>query len=207
MELQNSRLLPVSQDMAWMALNDPGVLRQCIPGCESLDRIDDRTWSVAMVAAVGPFKARFTGKLWLSDIIAPTSYTLHFDGQSGNVGAGRGKVTVTLLTQGPVQTTLAYDAKAQLTGELTHLGAPLLESAARKLADDFFTRFTAVVSPNGVGGSAEPVAADGEVAAALAADAVARNMPGPQTGLMRWWPWALAAVIAGLIVLWAKHVG
>lgn len=208
MELQNRRQLPMARDVAWIALNDPGVLRQCIPGCESLDRIDDTTWSIVLAASAGPVKGRFTGRMTLTDVIAPTSYTLHFDGLGPTAGFGRGTAAITLQPQGPMTTVLTYDAHAQIGGELAHLDSSLIDDAARRFADEFLTRFIAVVAPHHAVG--EPVAADGEVAAAMAAGRATREAPGAnnaagRSGLARWWPWAVAAVILILIVMWGNH--
>lgn len=205
MELQNRRQLPMARDVAWIALNDPGVLRQCIPGCESLDRLDDTTWSIVMAASAGPVKGRFTGRMTLTDVIAPTSYTLHFDGLGPSAGFGRGTAAITLQPQGPMHTVLTYHANAQIGGELAHLDNALIDDAARRFADEFLTRFIAVVAPHHAVG--EPVAADGEVAAAMAAGAATRDASGTpaRSPIARWWPWAVAAFILILIVMWGNH--
>ena len=96
MEMSQSQLLPVSQQTAWQALNDPEVLRQCIPGCESIERTGDNEFAVAMVAAIGPVKARFQGTLKIEDPDPPRAYKLAFNGQGGAAGFGKGTAEVTL---------------------------------------------------------------------------------------------------------------
>jgi len=203
MELQSSRQLPVARDIAWIALNDPGILRGCIPGCESLERIDDTTWTIVVAASLGPVGGRWTGRITLSDVIAPTSYTLNFDGLGSSAGHTRGRAAVTLQSQGPMNTLLTYDLKAQFGGEYAHLDAPQVDGAARKLADEFFTRLTAAVAPHHK--LNDPVATDGEVAAALATHAATRETSTARGKLARWWPWALAALILILIVMWGNY--
>ncbi len=207
MELHSSRQLPVARDVAWIALNDPGILRRCIPGCESLERIDDTTWSIVIAASPGPVGGRWTGRITLSDVIAPTSYTLNFDALGSSAGHTRGRAALTLQSQGSMNTLLTYDLKAEFSGDSAHLDAPPVEGAARKLADEFFTRLTAALAPHYKGNG--PVATDGEVAAALGTDTVMPDMSANTSAArgkrVRWWPWAVAALILMLIVLWGNH--
>src|SRR5258707_13577127 len=90
MEMSSSRVVPASVDATWRALNDPEVLKACIAGCESIERTADNEYSVAMTARVGPVSAKFSGRIVLSDIVAPTSYTITFDGQGGPAGFSNG---------------------------------------------------------------------------------------------------------------------
>lgn len=203
MELQDSRRLPAARDVVWIALNDPGVLRGCIPGCESIERLDDTTWTVVIAATLGPVSGRWNGRITLSDVFPPASYTLNFDGLGSSAGLTRGKGVVTLHSQGPMNTLLTYDLKVQLGGEHTPLDAPQIDAAARKLADQFFTRLIAAIAPHHK--LNDPVAADGEVAAALATDAAMRDAPNARGKGVRWWPWALALLVLILIVMWGNH--
>ncbi|MDM8359366.1 CoxG family protein [Pandoraea communis] len=203
MELQNCRQLPVARDVAWIALNDPGVLRGCIPGCESLDRIDDTTWAIVVVASLGPLSGRWNGRITLSDVVAPSAYTLNFDGLGSSAGHTRGRAALTLQSQGPMNTLLTYDMKAQFGGEYAHLDTPQVEEAVRRLADEFFKRLTVAIAPHHK--LNDPVAADGEVAAALATFADARDTSSMRAKMVRWWPWAVAVVVLILIVLWGNH--
>jgi carbon monoxide dehydrogenase subunit G len=145
MEMSESRVLPVSQQTAWEALNDPDVLKQCIPGCESIERTGENEYALAMVAAVGPVKARFHGKLQLADLDPPRAYTLSFDGQGGAAGFGKGNAKVTLTPDGEARTKLDYEVHAQIGGKIAQIGSRLVDGAARKLAGGFFTAFDALL--------------------------------------------------------------
>lgn len=204
MELHDSRQLPVARDLAWIALNDPGMLRGCIPGCESIERIDDTTWTIVATASLGPVGGRWSGRITMTDVMAPTSYTLNFDGLGSAAGHTRGTATVTLHSPGPMSTVLTYDLKAQFGSEYAHLDTPDVASAARKLADEFFRHLTGAIAPHHAANA--PIAADAEVAAALATHAALRDAPPKRRKLARWWPWAVAALILIVIVMWGNHV-
>jgi carbon monoxide dehydrogenase subunit G len=140
MEMTGEQLIPVPQAEVWRALNDPEVLKACIAGCESIERVSDTEYRVAMVAAVGPVKARFNGKLLLSDLNPPNSYSLSFEGSGGAAGFGKGGARVSLETEG-AGTRLSYTATASVGGKLAQVGSRLIDGVARKMADDFFTAF------------------------------------------------------------------
>src|SRR5262245_49602910 len=107
MDMKGEQLIPAPQADVWKALNDPAVLKACVPGCESIDLVSDNEYMVLMVARVGPVSAKFKGRLMLSDIKPPTSYAIAFDGQGGPAGFAKGGATVKLSTQ-EGQTVLAY---------------------------------------------------------------------------------------------------
>jgi carbon monoxide dehydrogenase subunit G len=140
MEMTGEQLIPVPQAEVWRALNDPEVLKACIAGCESIERVSDTEYRVAMVASVGPVKARFNGKLLLSDLNPPNSYSLSFEGSGGAAGFGKGGAQVSLKTEGAA-TRLSYTATASVGGKLAQVGSRLIDGVARKMADDFFTAF------------------------------------------------------------------
>lgn len=140
MEMTGEQLIPVPQAEVWRGLNDPEMLRACIAGCESIERVSDTEYRVAMVASVGPVKARFNGKLLLSDLNPPNSYSLSFEGSGGAAGFGKGGAQVSLKTEG-AGTRLSYTAKASVGGKLAQVGSRLIDGVARKMADDFFTTF------------------------------------------------------------------
>jgi hypothetical protein len=173
MELSNSQRLPVPQDLAWQALNDPDVLKACIPGCEQIDKVSDTEYAIAMTAAVGPVKAKFKGKLSLFDLQPPSAYSLKFDGQGGVAGFGSGTANVSLAPEG-THTMLNYNVKAQVGGKLAQVGSRLIDGAARKMADDFFTRFNTEVASRypeaaAAAGAAAAVPAEGAVTGAPSA--------------------------------------
>ena len=140
MEMKGEQLIPAPQQAVWNGLNDPQVLKACVPGCESITPTGDNEYQVLMVARVGPVSAKFKGKLTLSDIKPPHSYAIAFEGQGGPAGFAKGGAKVSLSTQG-VTTRLAYDVKASVGGKLAQIGSRLIDAAAKKVADDFFRNF------------------------------------------------------------------
>jgi hypothetical protein len=146
MEMTGEQLIPLPQQRVWEALNDPEVLKACIPGCESIEKVSDTEYKVAMTAAVGPVKARFAGKLLLADLDPPASYSLSFEGSGGAAGFGKGNAQVELAPDGDL-TRLSYAAKATVGGKLAQVGSRLIDGVAKKMADDFFTKFNQTVAP------------------------------------------------------------
>jgi uncharacterized protein len=140
MEMSAEQLVPASQQQTWEALNDPEMLKACVPGCEAIDPIGENQYQVLMVARVGPVSAKFKGKLTISDIQAPNSYAIAFEGQGGAAGFAKGGASVRLSSEGS-STKLAYDVKANVGGKLAQIGSRLVDAAARKVADDFFKNF------------------------------------------------------------------
>ena len=174
MEMNGSRTVPADIDTTWRALNDPEVLKACIPGCESVERVSDNEYRLTMTARVGPVSARFTGRIVLADIVAPTSYTLSFEGQGGAAGFAKGEARVTLSANEP-GTRIDYQVKAQIGGKLAQIGSRLVDGAAAKVADDFFARFAdrlggpspATVDAGATNISANPVTTESQIRAAL----------------------------------------
>jgi carbon monoxide dehydrogenase subunit G len=147
MEMGSTRIVNASPETVWRALNDPDVLRDSIPGCETFTRESDAEWRVVVAARVGPVSARFNGRFLLADVVPPTSYTLRFEGQGGAAGFASGEARVSLASADGGATALSYAAKAQVGGKLAQLGSRLIDGAAAKMADDFFARFTERVAP------------------------------------------------------------
>lgn len=149
MELLGEQTLELPRERVWQALNDPAMLQRCIPGCDLFEAEADNQFKVGMTAAVGPVKARFSGTLTLSDIVAPTSYALAFEGAGGVAGFGKGNARVTLVDVEGDSTRLDYAVNAQVGGKLAQIGSRLIDGVARKMADEFFTRFAkALASDN-----------------------------------------------------------
>lgn len=181
MEITGEKLLAVPRAEVWRALNDPKVLQRCVPGCDTFEPDGENNFQVAMQAAVGPVRARFTGKLQLRDVIAPTSYSLSFEGSGGVAGFGKGTAEVA-LEDADEGTRLRYTAQAQVGGRLSQVGARLIDGVTKRMADDFFNRFVkeltskeGVVAPNQTahteraGTSSAPVQRSSSEAAAKAA--------------------------------------
>lgn len=133
--------LKASRPVVWGALNDPVVLKACIPGCEELERTEDDGFAAVAVIRVGPIKAKFKGKVTLSDIVAPETYTISGEGQGGIAGFAAGNAKVRLEEVGPELTELSYHTEAKIGGKLAQLGARLIDSTAKKLAAQFFETF------------------------------------------------------------------
>ena len=140
MEMKGEQLVPASQANTWAALNDPEILKVCVPGCESIERVADNEYAVLMTARIGPVAAKFKGKLTLSDLKPPQSYSIAFEGQGGVAGFGKGGAQVQLAPEAD-GTRLTYQVKANVGGKLAQIGSRLVDAAARKLANDFFTAF------------------------------------------------------------------
>ena len=174
MEMKGSRTVPADIETTWRALNDPEVLKACIAGCESVERVSDNEYRLTMTARVGPVSARFTGRIVLADIVAPTSYTLSFEGQGGAAGFAKGEARVTLTANEP-GTRIDYQVKSQVGGKLAQIGSRLVDGAAAKVADDFFVRFAdrlggpspATVDAGATNISANPVTTESQIRAAL----------------------------------------
>lgn len=142
MEMQGHRHLAVSQQQAWDALNDPEVLKACIPGCDKVEPTGEGQYAIAMSVKVGPVAARFNGKITLADVLPPNSYTIQFEGQGGAAGFGKGSASVALTP--PLEGAgceLDYTAKAQVGGKIAQVGQRLVDGVARSMAEDFFRRF------------------------------------------------------------------
>jgi len=140
MELTGTQLISQPRDRVWQGLNDPEILRQCIPGCDSFLPAEANAYDVVMAITVGPIKARFKGRLQLTDLMPPESYALSFDGSGGAAGFGKGDATVRLADRSG-DTELNYAVKAKVGGRLAQVGSRLIDGVAKKTADEFFLRF------------------------------------------------------------------
>lgn len=147
MEMTGERRIAAPRQRVWEALNDPEVLRQAIPGCESVTRTADDQFEAKVALKLGPMSARFGGKVQLSNIVPPVSYTISGEGQGGAMGFAKGGADVTLEEDGPEATVLRYNVKAQVGGKMAQLGARLIDSTAKSMADQFFDRFAAQLAP------------------------------------------------------------
>lgn len=145
MELKGEQHIPLEREAVWAALNDPALLKASIPGCESIDETAENEYAVTMLAAIGPVKARFKGKLAVSEMCPPESYTLTFEGSGGAAGFGKGGAKVALASvEGG--TLLSYQANAQVGGKIAQVGSRLIDGVAAKMAAEFFTRFKAALA-------------------------------------------------------------
>ncbi len=205
MDLTGDYRIPAPREAVWAALNDPEVLKACIPNCEELTKNSDTEFVAKVVAKIGPVKASFGGKVTLTDIDPPNGYTISGEGQGGAAGFAKGGAKVRLEpVDGGAATILHYAADAQIGGKLAQIGSRLVEGSARKLADEFFAAFaaqaaakagsvpgaTTVPSPEAV-----PVVAAQEPAGAAASE------PEPaKRGLSPWvWIGGLTVVVGAIL--------
>ncbi len=152
--------LPALRDVVWAKLNDADVLKACIPGCEELQKLSDTEFQAVATQKIGPVKAKFKGKVTLSDLDPPNGYRISGQGDGGVAGFAKGGATVRLAPNDG-GTLLSYDVEAQIGGKLAQLGQRLINGAAKKVADDFFQRFAAAVSPSPAAPPAAPTAEPG----------------------------------------------
>ena len=145
MEMSGEQLIPATQAETWAALNDPEILKACVPGCESITKSAENEYVVLMTARIGPVSAKFKGKLALSDLDPPNSYSIAFEGQGGVAGFGKGGAKVQLIPEAG-NTKLSYQVKANVGGKLAQIGSRLVDAAAKKLAEEFFNAFNAKVA-------------------------------------------------------------
>lgn len=144
MEFSGEYRIPASRQKVWDALNDAAVLQQCIPGCETLEKVSDTELKAAVRMKIGPVSAKFGGKVTLSDMDPPNGYKITGEGQGGAAGFAKGGAVVK-LTEADDGTVLNYTADAQVGGKIAQIGARLIDGTARKLADEFFSKFSEVV--------------------------------------------------------------
>lgn len=154
MEMSGERRIAAARDAVWAALNDADVLKASIPGCDALEKTSDTEFTATVTTKLGPIKAKFNGKVTLTDIDPPNGYRIGGEGQGGIAGFAKGGATVTLEPDGD-GTILRYAVTAAVGGKIAQLGARLIDSTARKLADQFFATFDATVSGQGASSPAQ----------------------------------------------------
>jgi len=186
MDMTGEYRIPAPRETVWKALNDPEVLRQAIPGCESVTAHSPTELEAQVLAVVGPVKAKFKGKVTLSDIDPPAGYTLTGEGNGGAAGFAKGSAQVRLAQDGEF-TVLTFDAKAQVGGKLAQIGSRLIDGTARKMADEFFEAFSRI--------AAGARAAEVEVVKTAAP-------PKGQGGGIPPLVWVGGMIAIGLLVLW-----
>ena len=148
MDMSDSQLIRAPRAVVWAALNDPEVLKACIPGCESVEQISPSELQAKVTLKIGPVKASFTGRVSLSNIDPPNGYTISGEGQGGVAGHARGGADVRLEEVTAEETMLHYAVNAEVGGKIAQLGARLIDGTAKKLAGEFFEKFGEVVAPS-----------------------------------------------------------
>lgn len=202
MQMTGEQRIAAPRGEVWVALNDPAVLAQCIPGCQSLEQDGEDGFLAIAEVKIGPIGARFKGSVRLSDIDAPNGYTITGTGNGGIAGSASGGAKVRLSDAGEGATLVSYDVDAQVGGRMAQLGGPIIDATAKNLAGKFFARFGEVV------GSAAPVVAalPPSVAAppASAMPTIAQPLGAAPTAL---WGWVAALVMALVAGYMLAHVG
>ena len=186
MEMSGEYRIKASREQVWAALNDPEILQASIPGCDSLEQSGENSFSAQVTAKVGPVKAKFKGEVELSDIDPPNGYTISGEGKGGAAGFAKGGAEVKLSEDGD-ETVLTYHVKANVGGKMAQLGARLIDGTAKKLSNEFFTKFaelapTMVVEMDTAAAEAESVAAKEPIAA----EALAPAKETRHSGSKRW---------------------
>ncbi|WP_350334200.1 SRPBCC family protein [Coralliovum pocilloporae] len=151
MDMKGEYRIPASREAVWDALNDPDVLRASIPGCERLDKVSDTELEADVTSKIGPVKAKFKGSVTLSELNPPESYVISGEGKGGVAGFANGGATVRLAEDGH-ETILTYEAHAKVGGKLAQLGSRLIDSTAKKMADQFFSEFSRIVAKKAAAG-------------------------------------------------------
>lgn len=196
MQMQGSRQLSTTAQVAWDALNDPEILKQCIPGCQKFELESENVYLTAAAIKIGPVSAKFSGKVELSDITPPKSYTLKFEAQGGVAGHGKGVSHVELI-ENDQGVELRYTVESQVGGKLAQLGQRLVDGAAKSMADDFFKRFEKAL--------AEKTASGGEAQTATSAtgpsDQAASDHTHNKPTIPRWVWIAVAAAVAVVVTI------
>ena len=161
MQMTGQYRIEAPRQTVWEALNDVEVLRACIPGVEEIDKTSDTSFTAKVRAKVGPVSARFAGDVTLSDLDPPKGYTISGEGKGGAAGFAKGGARVNLEEDGGA-TLLNYEVEAQVGGKLAQIGSRLIDGTAKKMADDFFSRFAEQVGGAAAAAAAEPAAVPGE---------------------------------------------
>lgn len=192
MDMQGNRPLAITQQQAWDALNDPAVLKTCIPGCDKVEATGDNQYSIGMALKIGPVAAKFSGKIALSDMLPPQSYTISFEGQGGPAGFGKGSAKVQ-LSPNDRGTDLSYSVQASVGGKIAQLGQRLIDGAAKSMAEDFFKRFDDEMQKQHPAAYAAQAQAD--ATASTATLSAVAEAPGSGLLGLPLWAWVLGAVI------------
>jgi uncharacterized protein len=150
MEMHGELRIPAPRAEVWEKLNDPETLKSCIPGCETVEKVSDTEFTAKVVARVGPVKATFSGKVMMTDLDPPAGYTITGEGTGGVAGFAKGSAKVALDDAG-AETVMRHGVQAQVGGKLAQIGSRLIDSTARKYADDFFSRFVGIWASSSAG--------------------------------------------------------
>jgi len=216
MEMTGEFRIPATRERVWQALNDPEVLKQAIPGCQTIDKVSDTEFTAKVRAKVGPVSATFGGKVNLTDLDPPKAYTISGEGSGGVAGFAKGSAKVSLDEDGGDTTVLHYEVQAHVGGKLAQIGSRLIDATSRKMADDFFSRFAAAMSPSAEdGGAAASSATDGTASQARVSlvPVVSEPQPAPMADAVSprlppaVWVTGLTAIVALMLYYFTRKNG
>jgi uncharacterized protein len=200
MDMSGEYRIPAPRQKVWEALNDPEMLKNCIPGCESIEKLSDTEMVAKVSAKVGPVSAKFSGKVILSDLDPPNGYRIGGEGSGGAAGFAKGGATVKLTDDGTGGTILHYQVEAQIGGKLAQIGSRLIDGVARKMAEDFFSRFSAALSTSAPPAEhAPPTHQSGKSPTAAPASPLAAA---PSGGMrVPTWAWIAGLIVVVIVIL------
>lgn len=219
MEMTGEFRIPVPRERVWEGLNDPEILKQSIPGCQTIEKISDTEFTAKVVVRVGPVKATFGGKVTLSDLDPPKGYTIGGEGSGGVAGFAKGSAKVGLDDEGDA-TVLRYEVQAHVGGKLAQIGSRLIDATSRKMAADFFARFVAAIAPEPAASSPPAAAGEGVQLARVAVTPAAGEpqparepQPAPAAGAASGrlppavWVTGLTAIVAVMLYYFTRNGG
>jgi carbon monoxide dehydrogenase subunit G len=209
MDMSGEYRIPAPRQTVWEALNDPEILKAALPGCEELTADGDNGFAAKVRAKVGPVSARFAGKVQLLDLDPPNGYRIEGEGTGGAAGFAKGGATVKLVEDGG-ETVLTYEANASVGGKLAQIGSRLIDGTAKKMADDFFAKFTEIVGEKAGASDADEPAGNSEAAVPeaetvtdpvpVATGAPVQSPPPAKKGIPAW-VWISTAGIVVLVAI------
>jgi len=208
MDMTGQHTIPAPRQTVWEALNDPEVLKQCIPGCEEIEKTGDDGFAAKVSVKVGPVKAKFGGQVTLSDIDPPNGYTISGEGKGGAAGFAKGGAKVRLEeAEGGAATVLNYEVNASVGGKLAQIGARLIDSTAKKYANEFFATFSEIAASRaggaGTGEQQKPQPEETSMATANPLKEEMKRLGIPEENVYPGLHWSVAlisvAVLAGVV--------
>jgi len=200
MDMKGEYRIPAPRAAVWAALNDVDVLKAAIPGCDSINRLSDTEIEATVKAKIGPVKASFKGLVTLSDIDPPNGYTIRGEGKGGPAGFAKGGAKVRLVDVGS-ETILSYKVDASVGGKIAQIGARLIDSTAKKLADEFFAKFSALAAAKASDHKASASDAQPKAHASLATSMTQNQASATVTPILGKNTWIIGALVVVVIVI------
>ena len=200
MDMKGEYRIPAPRAAVWAALNDVDVLKAAIPGCDSINRLSDTDIEATVTAKIGPVKASFKGLVTLSDIDPPNGYTIRGEGKGGPAGFAKGGAKVRLVDVGS-ETILSYKVDASVGGKIAQIGARLIDSTAKKLADEFFAKFSALAAAKASDHKASASDAQPKAHASLETSMTQNQASATVTPILGKNTWIIGALVVVVIVI------